>query len=132
MRIDRPWFWLVAPALGALAGLLYSTLFDLRTPTGSAIRGAFIGSPILLYERGFLFPRWRDRIRQAATPLFAMATIGIYAAMILFGNAAAGTMLHHLFGYMQTARAAMMMSESGFIYSLGASALIVFVFRVVT
>ena len=27
----------------------------LATLTGSAIRGAFIGSPILLYERGFLF-----------------------------------------------------------------------------
>ena len=70
MHSHRPWFWLVAPALGALAGLLYSIIFDVGTLTGSAIRGVFIGSPILLYERGFLFPRLRDRIRRAATPLF--------------------------------------------------------------
>jgi class 3 adenylate cyclase len=129
MRFHRPWFWLVAPALGALAGLLYSIIFEVETLTGSAIRGAFIGSPILLYERGFLFPRWRDRIRGAATPIFAIVTIATYAVMIVLGNAAAGTVLHHFFGYMLSARDAMMMSKSGFFYSLGVSAVIVFVFR---
>jgi adenylate cyclase len=130
MRFNRPWIWLVAPALGALAGALYSIIFDVGTLTSSAIRGAFIGAPILLYERGVLFPRGRDRVRRAATPIFAIATIATYAVMIVLGNAAAGTVLHHLFGYMRTARDAMMMSESGFIYSLAVSAVIVFVFRV--
>ena len=130
MPIHRVWFLLVAPALGAFAGLLYSILFDVETLTGSAIRGAFIGCPILLYERGFLLPRWRDRIRRTATPIFGIATIATYAVMIVAGNAAAGTVLHHAFGYMSSARTAMMMSQSGFLYSLGVSAVIVFVFRV--
>jgi adenylate cyclase len=130
MRFHRPWFWLVAPVLGALAGLLYAIIFEIANLTGSAIRGALIGAPVLLYERGFLFPRWRDRIRQAATPIFIVATLATYAVMIVLGNAAAGTVLHHLFGYMSSARDAMMISESGFIYSLGVSAVIVFVFRV--
>ncbi|WP_375459893.1 adenylate/guanylate cyclase domain-containing protein [uncultured Enterovirga sp.] len=130
MRYHRSWLWLVAPALGALAGLLYSVTFAADTLTGSAVRGAFVGAPILLYERGFLLPRWRYRVRQAATPLFAAATIATYAAMIVLGNMAAGTVLHHGLGHMQNAREAMMMSRSGFLYSLGASGFIVFVFRV--
>jgi adenylate cyclase len=123
-------FWFVAPVLGALAGLLYAGVFNAGTLTGSAIRGAFIGSPILLYERGFLLPYWRDRIRQAATPLFAIATLATYAAMIVLGNALAGTLLHHVFGHMHSARAAMFMTEAGFAYALGVSGVIVFVFRV--
>ena len=35
--------------------------------------------------------------------------------MIVLGNAAAGTVLHHFFGYMSSARNAMMMSRSGFL-----------------
>lgn len=50
--------------------------------------------------------------------------------MILVGNAAAGTVLHHSFGYMRTAREAMALSESGLIYALVVSALVTFVFRV--
>jgi adenylate cyclase len=130
MRVHRLSFWLVAPVLGALAGLLYGAIFEIERLTGSAVRGAFIGAPILLYERGFLLARWRDRIRRAATPVFALATIATYAAMIVLGNAAAGTVLHHLLGQMPSARAAMMMSQSGFLYSLAASAVVVFVFRV--
>ena len=60
MRFHRPWFWLVAPVLGVLAGLLYSIIFDTETLTGSAIRGAFIGSPILLYERASVSPLARS------------------------------------------------------------------------
>jgi class 3 adenylate cyclase len=129
MRFHRFSFWLIAPALGALAGVLYSMVFQFETLTNSAIRGALIGSPILLYERGFLFPRWRDRVRGAATPIFALVTIITYAAIIVLGNAAAGTVLHHSLGYMLNARNAMMMSQSGFIYSLSVSAATVFVFR---
>ena len=60
MRIGPPWFLLVAPGLGALAGLLYGTLFDVGPLTGAAIRGAIIGTPILLYERRLLAPRLRS------------------------------------------------------------------------
>ncbi|WP_043748019.1 adenylate/guanylate cyclase domain-containing protein [Methylobacterium nodulans] len=130
MRSRRPSSWIAAPVLGALAGLLYAAIVDAGILADSAIRGAFIGSPILYYERGLLFPRWRDRIRRAAAPLFAAATIATYTVMIVLGNAAAGTVLHHLFGYMPSARAAMRMSETGFLYSLGVSAIIAFVFRV--
>ena len=124
------WSWLVAAALGALAGLLYSAIFDADILTASAIRGAFIGAPIILYERSFLFPRWRNRLRGSATPIYAIFTLVTYTAMIVIGNAAAGTALYHAFGYMSSARNAMMMSQSGLLYSLGVSAVVVFVFRV--
>jgi adenylate cyclase len=130
MRFHQFSFWLVAPSVGALAGILYSAIFQVETLTSSAIRGVFIGAPILLYERGFLVPRFRDWIRRAATPIFAVVTLAVYAIIIVLGNAAAGTVLHHFFGYMLNARDAMMMSKSGFIYSLSVSALTVFVFRV--
>ncbi|MFE1599288.1 adenylate/guanylate cyclase domain-containing protein [Methylobacterium sp. ID0610] len=130
MRSFRPDVWIAAPVVGALAGLLYAAIFDVGLLRDSAVRGAFIGSPILFYERGLLMPDWRDRIRRAATPLFAAATVATYVALIVLGNAAAGTLLHHLFGSMPNARAAMMMSESGFLYALGISAAIAFVFRV--
>lgn len=130
MRVDRPWFWFAAPALGALAGILYDVVFDADTLVGSALRGAFIAAPILLYERGSFLPRWRDRIRRGPTPVFGAATIATYAILIVLGNALAGTLLHRFFGYMHSPREAMMLSRSGFLYSLGASAVIVFVLRV--
>src|SRR4051794_15260801 len=104
MPTTRLSFWLVAPLLGALAGLIYAMIFQAETVTGSVIRGTFIGAPILLYERGFLLPFWRNRVRAAATPVFAAATITTYIIMIVVGNAVAGTLLHHLFGYMPNAR----------------------------
>ncbi|WP_407520722.1 adenylate/guanylate cyclase domain-containing protein [Methylobacterium oryzisoli] len=122
-------FWIVAPAVGVLAGLVYGLLFNVELLV-SATRGAFIGAPILLYERSLLLRGWRDLIRRAATPLFAVATFATYVAMIVVGNAGAGTVLHHGFGYMPNARAAMMISETGFVYALGFSAVAAFVFRV--
>ena len=66
MRFSPPWFCLVAPLLGALAGLLYGAIFEVGPLTGSAIRGAIIGTPILLYERRLLMPALRERVRQLA------------------------------------------------------------------
>lgn len=125
----RRWFWLLAPVVGALAGVLYALIFNVEI-VHSAIRGAFIGTPIILYERGALFSRWRNAIQEAATPVFVPATIATYGLMIVVGNAAAGTALHHLFGYMQTAREAMVMSDTGLLYALAVSAVVAFVFRV--
>lgn len=127
--VSRSLYFILAPIIGSLAGLLYAQIFDLE-PLYSAIRGAFIGTPILLYERELIVSRWRNMIRQTATPVFVVGTISTYGLMIVIGNAAAGTVLHHLFGYMGTAREAMAMSESGLLYSLAVSALIAFVFRV--
>ncbi|UVC11173.1 adenylate/guanylate cyclase domain-containing protein [Rhizobium sp. TH2] len=126
---SRAWFWLFAPAVGAMAGLVYSQIFNVEA-LSAAMRGAFIAAPILLYERGNMLIRWRDIVRKAATPVFVLATIATYILMILIGNAAAGTVLHHLFGHMRTAREAMALSESGLAYALSASALITFIFRV--
>ena len=128
-RAPRLWFWIFVPLVGAAAGLLYGALFAVDTKLDDALRGIFIASPILFYERGFLFPRWRDRIRQAATPLFAAATIATYAALTVIGNAVAGTILH-VFGFMANARDAMTLSRSGLLYALAVSAIIVFVLRV--
>ena len=49
MRFSPRWFYLVAPGLGALAGLLYGSIFPVGPLLGSASRGAIIGTPILLY-----------------------------------------------------------------------------------
>lgn len=125
----RFWLWFLAPAIGALAGFVYGQILHLGL-TASVIRGAFIGAPILLYERGNIFPRWREKLRTTATPIFVLATIGTHILFILVGNAAAGTVLHHLFGYMRTAREAMALSNSGVVYALIASALVTFVFRI--
>ena len=125
----RPWFWVLAPVVGALAGVLYALIFNVEI-AHSAVRGAFIGTPIILYERGTLFSRWRNAVREAATPVFVPATITTYGLMIVVGNAAAGTALHHLFGYMETAREAMVLSDTGLLYSLAVSAVVAFVFRV--
>jgi adenylate cyclase len=119
---------LFVPIFGVTAGLLYGLLFDVDA-LHSATRGLFIGTPILLYERGTILRRWRTIIRQMATPVFVVATIATYVGMIVLGNAAAGTILHHLFGYLSTAREAMAMSDSGLLYSLGMSALLAFVLR---
>ena len=48
----------------------------------------------------------------------------------MLGNAVAGTILHRGFGYMANAQVAMRMSETGFAYALGISALATFVLRV--
>lgn len=115
--------------MGSLAGLLYAQIFDLEA-IPAAIRGAFIGGPILLYERGKVLTRWRDAIRQAATPIFILATVALYVLMIILGNAAAGTVLHHLLGYMATAREAMALSDTGLLYALSISVLTTFAFRI--
>ncbi len=127
-RDRRSFHWLIAPIVGALAGLAFALIFDVEL-VHSAARGVFIGTPILLYERGTIFRRWRNVVRQAATPVFVVSTIATYAVMILVGNAAAGTALHHLLGYMSSARAAIVMSETGLLYSLSVSTLVVFMFR---
>ncbi|MCJ2006651.1 adenylate/guanylate cyclase domain-containing protein [Methylobacterium sp. J-092] len=130
LRVSRFGFWIIGPVIGGLAGLLYTVIFDVGLPTASAVRGIFIGAPILFYERGLFLQRLRARIRHAATPLFAAATVAIYVVMIVIGNAIAGSILHRVFGYMPNARVAMMLSNSGFAYSLAISALAAFVFRV--
>ncbi|KST58900.1 adenylate cyclase [Methylobacterium sp. GXS13] len=130
MRFGPRWFYLVAPGLGALAGLLYGSIFAVGPLLGSAIRGAIIGTPILLYERRLLWPHMRERVRQMATPLFLLATVALYILMIVVGNAAASTVLNRLFRFMYSERNAMLMSQSGLLYALGISALTVFVFRV--
>jgi adenylate cyclase len=60
--------------VGAVAGVLYAVIFNVEV-AHSAIRGAFIGTPIILYERGTLFSRWRNAIREAAAPVVIPATI---------------------------------------------------------
>jgi adenylate cyclase len=130
MRFRPPWFYLVAPTLGALAGLLYGAIFEVGPLTGSAIRGAIIGTPIMLYERRLLFSALRERIRSLATPLFLLATVALYIAMIVAGNALASTVLNRLFRFMYSERNAMLMTDTGLLYALGISALVVFVFRV--
>ncbi|SFM28767.1 adenylate/guanylate cyclase domain-containing protein [Methylobacterium pseudosasicola] len=130
MRFSPRCFYLVAPGLGALAGLLYGSIFPVGPLLGSAIRGAIIGTPILLYERRLLWPRMRERVRQMATPLFLLATVVLYIFLIVIGNAAASTVLNRLFRFMYSERNAMLMSQSGLLYALGISALTVFVFRV--
>jgi adenylate cyclase len=123
------WFWIIVPLSSAAAGLLYSALFTGEGMIGAALRGALIGTPILMYERGFILSRWRTGIRQRATPLFAAATIATYTVMIVVNNAVAGGTLH-VAGIMADPRDAMMLSRPGLLYALGVSALFVFVFRV--
>jgi adenylate cyclase len=123
------WFWIIVPLSSAAAGLLYSALFTGEGMIGAALRGALIGTPILMYERGFILSRWRTGIRQRATPLFAAATIATYTVMIVVNNAVAGGVLH-VAGIMADPRDAMMLSRPGLLYALGVSALFVFVFRV--
>ena len=94
MRAGPLWFFLVAPGLGALSGLLYGAIFAVGPLTGTAIRGAIIGTPILLYERRLLMPDLRERIRALATPLFLLATVALYIAFIVAGNAVASTVLN--------------------------------------
>jgi class 3 adenylate cyclase len=130
MRFSPRWFYLVAPGLGALAGLLYGSLFAVGPLLGSAIRGAIIGAPILLYERGLLWRQMRERVRQLATPLFLLSTVALYIALIVAGNAVASTVLNRLFRFMYSERNAMLMTESGLLYGLAISVLVVFVFRV--
>ncbi|WP_457106053.1 adenylate/guanylate cyclase domain-containing protein [Methylobacterium sp. P5_C11] len=130
MRAGPLWFFLVAPGLGALSGVLYGAIFAVGPLTGTAIRGAIIGTPILLYERRLLMPDLRDRIRALATPLFLIATVALYIAFIVAGNAVASTVLNQLFRFMYSERNAMLMSQSGLLYALAISALMVFVFRV--
>jgi adenylate cyclase len=130
MRAKAPAFILIAPVLGALAGLLYWAIVQVGPPTGAAIRGAIIGTPVMLYERRLLFPAWRERIRGLATPVFLLATVALYIAMIVAGNALASTVLNRLFRFMYSERNAMLMSETGLLYALGISGLAAFVFRV--
>ena len=130
MRFSPRWFYLVAPGLGALAGLLYGAIFAVGPLTGAAIRGAIIGTPILLYERRLLGASLREWVRQRATPLFLLATTAIYVVLIVAGNAVASTVLNRLFRFMYSERNAMLMSQSGLLYALGISAFAVFVFRV--
>ncbi|MFH6787136.1 MULTISPECIES: adenylate/guanylate cyclase domain-containing protein [Methylobacterium] len=125
----RARLWLVAPTIGALAGLLYGAVFGVE-PLVGAIRGVFIGTPLMLYERDLILARWRALTRRAATPVFALATLATYVAIIVLGNAVAGTILHRGFGYMPDARTAMTMSEAAFAYTLAIAALATFVFRV--
>jgi len=129
MPAFRTGTWILAPAIGAVAGLLYGLAFEVDVLV-SALRGAFIAAPVLLYERGLLIRRWRNLIRRAATPIFAIATLATFIGMIILGNAIAGTILHHAFGYMANAQVAMRMSETGFAYALAISALATFVLRV--
>jgi adenylate cyclase len=131
MQRRQAWFLVAAPLIGALAGLLFWFIFsEVGTPIGSVVRGILVGTLILYYERGLLLPRWRNRIRRAATPLFALVTLATYAAMIVIGNVAAGFVLHHGFKLMESTRAAIMLTQSGFLYALCASAIVIFVLRV--
>ncbi len=58
-------------------------------------------------------PALRERIRGLATPLFLLATVALYIAFIVAGNAVASTVLNRLFRFMYSERNAMLMSQSG-------------------
>ncbi len=84
----------------------------------------------MLYERRLLFPTLRERIRGWATPLFLLATVALYVAMIVAGNALASTVLNRLFRFMYSERNAMLMTDTGLLYALAISGVVAFVFRV--
>lgn len=123
-------FVAVAPTIGAMAGLLFWLTFrSVGTLSGSIVRGILIGSLVLYYERGLIMPKARNWIRRSATPLYAVNTILIYAAIIVVGDVMAGFVLHHVLGLMESAKANML-TLAGFAYALGASAFVIFVLRV--
>jgi hypothetical protein len=112
--------------LSAGAGVLYSVVFDTRL-WAAILHGLTIGTPILLFERGFLLPRLRTRLRRASTPSFLALSLFGMVTSIVIGNAAAVALLRVIGA---AGVEAAVPDRSTLVFSLTVAALLIAAFRV--
>ena len=116
-------------ALSGAAGWAYAAVFATGLHLVSTVYGVFFGVPLILYERGKLWPRLRARVRRASTPVFAAATLAIVVCTFVAGIALAGLVLWAT-GIMRTPLLDAAPTPLRLAYAFAAAALIVAVFRV--
>ena len=85
--------WFYAAAFSAASGLLWASLFDPGEEAGGIIKGIFIASPVLIYERGLLLSRLRSIIRRKSTPLYILLTLIVYFSFFVVGNSVAAVLI---------------------------------------
>lgn len=117
---------LVVIALSAGAGGLFGAVFD-RPLWPAVLHGLTIGAPILLFERGFLLPQLRSKLRRASTPTFLILSLIGMAMAVVAGNALAEGMLRAA----EVSWSEPEVSEGiTLVYSLTIAALLITAFRV--
>jgi adenylate cyclase len=123
--------WIAIAIFVALSGVVYNVLFypDSRLYVG-AIFALFCGMPLLVFERGLIFPGLHRRIQRLPTPAYIPAALLFDFVVISAGFAAAGSLLK-MAGLMTGSwREVTTLSAEVFVYALCVSAVMVFVQRV--
>jgi len=120
--------WLSIIVIGALAGLGYDWLFQIREGKAAAmIYGVIICGLAVGYQRGLIFPALSRRLRSLPSLAYILLTEIVLAAFVLAGTVIAGSLCWSL--GMLASRSwpeAVLISPNGLLYSL--AIIVVFVF----
>jgi class 3 adenylate cyclase len=122
--------WLAIMAVSALAGIGYTALIRAERPTLGAVFGLMIGTPIIAYTRGLVFPALRDWIRARSTPVYLAGSLLVVVILIDLGTGCAGTILYLLGALRGPWADAAIPSGTELVYSLLVSAFILSAFRI--
>ncbi|WP_246179815.1 adenylate/guanylate cyclase domain-containing protein [Microvirga thermotolerans] len=124
-----PLFWTGAVLFGAGAGALYGLIFGTVHPAISAIYGACTGTLLLAFERRLILSGIQARLRRLSTPLYLAGSVAAYLALIVLGNAVAGSLIWNAGLLPETLVDLMLPSTRVVLYSLAVSAVAGFVLR---
>ena len=126
MHLNRAVELLAVVALSAGSGWFYSAVFDTRV-WPAVLHGLTIGAPILIFERGYILPALRAKLRRASTPIFLVISLVGMGAAVIAGNTLAGILLSAGDG---GSIEPIIPDRATLIYSLVAATLLITAFRV--
>jgi adenylate cyclase len=124
--------WLAVPALllSAAAGIVFTLIFGGGPLWISAVHGLLIGSCVLGFERGLIWPSLHDRIQRLPTLHHIPAAEAAYLVCITIGHVAAVLLLWRVDPSREPLAMAVVPSGLLLTYGLLVSALIVSMLRV--
>ncbi|HVJ41673.1 MAG TPA: adenylate/guanylate cyclase domain-containing protein [Dongiaceae bacterium] len=124
--------WLSIVVIGALAGLGYDWLFEIREGRIAAmLYGIVICGLAIGYERGLILPALSRRLRSLPSLVYILLSEAILAGFVLAGTVIAGTFCWSV-GLLsgRTWPEAVIISPNGLLYSLAIIVVFVFISRI--
>ncbi len=124
------WFWVLIVLAAGLAGLLYNYVFaGGATPLAGLTYGLCMGGAVLAFDRGLILAGLQAKIRRWPAWAYVPAAEFAYVLMIAAGCALGGLVVWALGLTTDSLAAATRLTPRVLAYSLGVSALLVFIIR---
>ena len=113
----------------AMAGVIYSQVFETGHPIPGIVYGTCMGGLVVAFERGLILRRWHARARRLPTLLYVPLAEAAYVVLIALGTVLGGSIVWLTGLSDEPYGRAILPTPRILLYSLAASAIIVFVIR---